>query len=233
MKAPLLTVAAIIALTGALVSCGDTEEIAPVPTATPVGQTVLTPSAAATPTIPADLPAAAEGYEWFVGPASGFGLPTYDVQLPVGWNSIYPGDSNPRWFTPPADKVGERFGPHILIKVTPLGPWTDQVFRFELPWQGGGLCGFLPDGEIASELGSWSLYQFKCPETETAYCAADDQQATITCTGKGGPSLLFFDGRAAEIRIGEYFCSIVVFRPGGEDEAEPAFQQAIRSFTLR
>ena len=39
--------------------------------ATPDGQTATSP--AATPSVPADLPTAAEGYQWFVAPASGFG----------------------------------------------------------------------------------------------------------------------------------------------------------------
>lgn len=232
MKAPLLTVAAIIALTGALESCGDSKEIAPVATATPDGETTASPAAA--PSVPADLPTAAEGYQWFVAPASGFGLPTYDVQIPVDWNSIYPGDSNPRWFTPSpsTDSAGARFGTRLMIMVTPPGPWTEKVFTFELPWQGGGLCGILPDGEVTSGLGSWSLYEFKCPESETGYCALDDQQTAITCTGEGGLPLAFFDGRAAEIQFGDCFFSIVVFRPEGREDAEPAFQQAIRSLVV-
>lgn len=99
MKAPLLTVAAIIALTGALVSCGDTEEAAPVPTETATSRAAISPSPGMTPeaTIPADLPTAADGYEWYVAPSDS-AVP-FAAQIPQGWEQR--GGGGQTHFVPP------------------------------------------------------------------------------------------------------------------------------------
>lgn len=97
MKAPSLTVAAIIALTGALMSCGDSEEVAPVPTAT---FAPATPSASTTPTAVHPSPTVPADWVTFHNPdafrqASFRYPPDWHAQLegvsssdPAGWPSV-------------------------------------------------------------------------------------------------------------------------------------------------
>lgn len=235
MRSPLLILLATSAL-AFTAACGASEEEAPGATATLAGQTAIstTPGTTPDPTIPADLPTAADGYEWFVGPASGFGLPTYDVQIPVDWNSVYPGDSNPRWFAPASDKGAGLFDPHVIIMVTPPGPWTEKVFAFELPWQGGGLCGVLPDGGIEAAAGKWTLYKFTCPRQETGICSASADGTTISCLAADqGPPPETVSGRAAELQFDGHFYSVLVFDPDGAPSAGAAFEKSISTLVPR
>jgi hypothetical protein len=120
----------------------------------------------------------------------------------------------------------------LVIKVTPPGPWTGEVFKFELGWQSGGLCGVLGDGQSQSAAGSWSLYRFTCPKEETGYCSPSADGTAITCTTNQKTPLQTVDGRAAELRIGDHFFSVIVFDPEGAD-ADAAFDKAVSTLVPR
>src|SRR5437867_616243 len=113
MNKPLLGLAGLVAFAAVgggvyvLASSGGEEEALQLPS--PAGSSATAvPSAS---TSPSSRPADA-GYSWFLAPASGFGLASYDVQIPADWENLYPGDSNPRWFTPTRSEVTQ-FSPKL------------------------------------------------------------------------------------------------------------------------
>jgi hypothetical protein len=155
------------------------------------------------------------------------------VQIPLAYVRTPDGPyyGNPEQFIPAGE---EDYSTRLIVRLTPAEAVVQQGFRWALPWQGGGSCGVIASGEITSQLATWSLYDFQCPKTEDGYCRADNQTGTISCESENPTiPLPVFDGRAAEMRIGDVFYSILVFQPGAREDADPAFHEAVSTFILR
>ncbi len=69
----------------------------------------------------------------------------------------------------------------------------DQVFRIELPRQ-GNTCSIMDGEPLVSSSLTWNTYNFTCDYDDPLHP-------------------LVFDGRAAEVRVGDLFYSILVFQP--------------------
>ncbi len=202
------------------------------PETSPTSSPAPSPSPSPAPA-PADLPPPAEGYKWFVTPSNDFGLPLYAVQVPEAYVRSPSGAfyGNPEHFLPAEASLIP--GPALITRVTPSDVYSSQAFRGELPRQGGQLCGILPDGRPTVGSYTWEFFRFTCPLDESAVCEVVDTQ-TIACRALD-PNLPVrtFDGRAAEVKAGDFFFSVLVFQAGGSTEAAPAFDQALSSFSQR
>jgi len=238
MNRPLLAFAGLIAAGGTAVGVyvavpggGEEEVVQQVATATPATSAVIvTPEPTSTP--PAGLPPAAVGYRWADVKLRDYGLVDYSVQVPTEWVGLNQG--NPEIFAPASHPLVGAYTPRIIVRFTPADVVILYGFQNALPQQGGINCVILPDGELASAVAKWSLYKFTCPEGDTGFCTIDDQTKAVTCVPwEPGSPVTVFDGRAAEMRIGEYVYSIVIFQPSAPADGEAAFQQAISSFTVR
>ncbi len=185
------------------------------------------------PTIPADLPPPADGYTWYVSPPSNFGLQRYAVQVPLEWAALNPGDSNPQDFAP-LGLQNILLGPSLTTVTTIAAEASAPAFRFELPSQGGQLCGILPSGHLASGTYVWDLFRFKCPMGEPSVCQADITSNLIGCrSADGSPATSTIDGRAAEVHTGAFFFSIIAFDPQSAPPPNGVLEQAVSSLALR
>lgn len=240
-----LTAALALGVVWALRSSGSGGEGASAPRGTPTAPVtglpttsaapLATPEPMATPSAsPRPLPSPADGYKWYVTPPNDFGLPLYAVQVPEGWS--LPGPFYGKFVSAPE---GATFppGPVLVIQVTGARvaeeTRTEHPFYWELPWQGGALCGVLPDGQYVSKSYTWDLFNFTCPTEESAICEAVDQ-SMITCRSEDLTAPVpTFGGRAAELRVGDFFFSILAFQPAGSTAVDAAFRKAMDSFTLQ
>ncbi len=222
---------------------GEEEAVQRVETATPSPASSETPASSGTPSVPAlstisptvpgELPPPAEGYTWYLSPPSNFGLPSYAVQVPLEWPPLNPGDSNPQDFAAPGVE-NVLMGPSLTTVTTIADAASAPAFLFQLPSQGGQLCGVLGDGQLHSISYTWDLFTFKCPGDKSSVCEVDHALNSIVCKSlDGSPAASTIDGRAAEIRIGGFFHSVLVFDPESSSGTAGVFDQAVKSFTLR
>ncbi len=237
VRAPAFT-GALLALVAATACRGVEEEEIPKPPSLVTPEAAATSSPAPSPSpspapAPANLPPPAEGYTWYVRPVSNFGLPRYAVQVPVEWAPLNPGDSNPQDFAPPGLE-NILLGPSLTTVTTIADTAYAPAFRFELPSQGGQLCGILVNGQLQSASYSWNLFTFKCPADSFSACDVDHALDLIVCKSSDGkPAATTIEGRAAEVRVGEFVFSILVFQPVGSSVADAAFEQALASFVAQ
>jgi hypothetical protein len=216
-----------------------TATVTAVPTPEPGTPTTLTPTPSATPVpSPAPLPPPEEGYIWWAAPSAEvsqeLGVPPYAVQVPEDFSQ--PSDiavATEVTFLPPG--VARNFPyppvPKLTILVSPVvpePPGPEAGWKHPFVWsvgsQGGGGCtgdvsGYFeasPSSQHAGDTYTWDVYTFTCGVVNLNY------QPGIS-----------YDGRAAEIRVGNLIFSIVAFEPPGSGAMEAPFQQAMDSFTLQ
>lgn len=190
---------------------------------------------AATGSLPqSDLPAAADGYTWFVAQPNSFWTALFTVQVPIGWMRE---KASADWevvsgnFAPPDAEITSPYMilPELSFEVSIAGsmpddphPWWHYPIRDYGDQDGVSCTGDLasdtitPSGMFDSGKHIWDTYGFRCNHVEPC------------C-----PAGVSYDVRAAEARVGNIIVSIVALEAAGSGDAESAFKQALRTLTFR
>lgn len=219
-----------------LAACGDTEEIAPIPTATTTSPAVsATPGTTPGPSVPSDLPPAAEGYTWYLTPANGafdYGLPLYALQLPAGWTHPGPFYGNPLPFQAPG---ASDLGPTLTVRLTPTAATAgaDSLFLNRVVGQHSWVCAALSGPVIQSAFYAWESYSFACPADESGACEASDSVGIHCEPFDLAVPISVYRGRGATTNIAGYVVDIWIEQPEGSAPLNAELEKALESFAVR
>ncbi len=220
VRAPAFTAAFLaLALVAAVACRGVEEEEVPgraallTPETSPTSSLAPSPSPSPAPA-PADLGPPAEGYTWYVSPPNDFGAPLYAVQVPSDWS--LPGPFYGKFASVPEGATYE--GPALIIGWAEASflakSGTPHPFYWDLPHQGGDCQQITEAGQEVLGEHTWNLFTFSCSTPEPG----------------NRDRVLSFNGRAAEVRVGEFVFNILAKHPIGNTAADGPFQQALASF---